>query len=234
MDELNINFDLNFKDFNIDINLDQFKTFNNRHIKPPICKEIKESRVSYESAQKLAKNIDLSENTRTFCTINGNFIFGDFIEALIVDNELIIKSMTISTLSMSENNVDSLANLLNWEFVKELNLIVSDYFFSHERGALIPYIYQELDKEDKFQLAVCRTHCKLCIFQTNEGKKYVIHGSANLRSSGNIEQFMFEENKYLYDFNFDYQKKIIDIYKTINKPLNAKTLWQAVQEHTKE
>jgi len=232
MNEIDLNFDLNLDDFSID--LDILNEFNNRYVKPPIAKEIKEKQVAYSHAKDLSKIVDLSENSRTFCTVNGSFIFGDLIEAIIAERHLKVKSMTISTLSMSENNVDSLKNLLEWGFVEELNLIVSDYFFSHERHNLIPYIYEQLDQDNKFQLAVCRTHCKLCIFELETGEKIVIHGSANLRSSGNIEQFMIEENKELYDFNFEYQNKIINLFKTINKSLTGKKLWHQVRKDTKE
>ena len=137
--------------------------------------------------------------------------------------------MTISTLSMNENNVDSLANLLNWGLLDELNLIVSDHFFSHERHNLIPYIYKELDKNDKFQLAAAGSHCKICIFETYCGKFIIMHGSANLRTSANIEQLVIEESENLYHFNDDYQMKIIDKFKTINKAVRVGQLWKTIQ-----
>lgn len=176
----------------------------------------------------MAKGIDLTE--RTFVIVNGTFIFGDFIEALIVEKDLKVKSMTISTLSMGENNVDSLALLLNNEYVDELNLIVSDYFFSHERWNLVKYIYQELDKNNKFQFAAAGSHCKICLFETYCGKFVVMHGSANLRSSSNIEQVMIEDNRELYDFNFDYQSRIIDKYKTIKKSVRYSKLWNEIKK----
>ena len=37
----------------------------------------------------------------------------------------------------------------------------------------------------------------------------VLHGSSNLRSSGNIEQFTIEENPELYDFYKELFDKII-------------------------
>lgn len=42
--------------------------------------------------------------------IAGSFIFGDFIEAFMTINHAITSKMTISTLSMSQENVDSLHN----------------------------------------------------------------------------------------------------------------------------
>lgn len=217
----------------IEINLSNFgsgtkSTFENRYIKPNYTIPIKDCYIKYKKAEELAKNIDIKSNERFYAILDGTFIYGDLIEALIVLNDLHVKELTISTLSLSNNNVDSLANLLNGGFVEELNLIVSDYFYSHERNSLITYIYEELDKMDKFQLAAASTHTKICLFETFCGKKFVIHGSANLRSSSNLEQIMIEENVSLYDFNHEFHHRILNKYKTINKSLRRNTLWQTV------
>jgi len=41
---------------------------------------------------------------------------------------------------------------------------------------------------------------------------------------------MIENNKELYDFNYQYQMEIIDKYKTINKSIYGRKLWQVVQK----
>jgi hypothetical protein len=205
------------------------ENFESRYIKPPISNDVDDDLLKYEDAVKLAKDIVISKGSRHFAIINGSFIFGDFIEALIVENNWHIKKMTISTLSMSDNNIDSLANLLNGDYVDALDLIVSVFFFSHERHNLIKYMYEELDKKNKFQLAVAATHCKTCIFETHCGKFIVMHGSPNLRSSNNIEQFVVEENEVLYNFNHEYQMRIIEKFKTINKAVRNTNLWSVVK-----
>lgn len=219
----------------IEINMNNFskigskEKFQSRYMKPVFTPNLKECFIKYKKAEDLAANIKIDLGIRYFAIVDGTFIFGDLIEALAVVHNLSIKEMTISTLSLSNNNIDSLANLLNGGFVDELNLIVSDYFYSHERNELITYAYEELDKNDKFQLAAASTHTKICMFETHCGKKIVIHGSANLRSSSNIEQIMIEENVSLYDFNYEIHKSILNKYKTINKSLRRKTLWQAIE-----
>lgn len=226
-------------DFNMEINMDDFSTveidignsFQSRYIKPPRSRERPEKYLKYTHAKKLSKDIVIEKESRYFIIINGSFIAGDFIEALVVKNNWHVKNMTVSTLSLSENNVDSFANLLNGKYLDNLNLIVSDYFFSHERHNLVPYIYKQLDNQERgnFQLAVAMTHCKTTNIETHCGLKIVIHGSANLRSSANIEQLMIEENDVLYDFNEEYQQNIIEKFKTIDKPVRSKNLWDSVK-----
>jgi hypothetical protein len=225
--ELDLEFDINIDDYDLDFDND----FNleSRIIKPPLYKETKEYNLKYKYAQEIVENLgNLKEKDRYYVIVDGSFIFGDLIESLIIDKKYHVKSMTVSTLSLSENNIDSFALLLNNGFVDELNLIISAYFFSHERSNLIDYAYKELDKNNKFQLAVAGSHCKICIFETICGKHIVIHGSANLRSSGNIEQIEIENNKTLYNFNKEYQDNIINYYKTINKPIRSQKLWHQV------
>lgn len=202
---------------------------NSRYIKPKQTKSIDERFLKYKNAQSLVEYMDFKEDKRYFIFIDGTFFFGDFIEAFIVKNNIHIKKMTISTLSLNQNNIDSLANLIKGNFIDELNLIVSDYFFTHERHNLIKYIYKTLDIDNKFQLSSAGTHCKICCFETINNRKFVIHGSANLRSSSNIEQIMFEENENLYNFVDEVQSNIIETYKTINKSVRYKYLWNSVE-----
>ena len=68
------------------------------------------------------------------------------------------------------------------------------------------------------------------MIETLGGKYIVIHGSANLRSSSNIEQFVIEENKELFDFWYSYHERIVEKYKTIKKSLRGGELWQVVAE----
>jgi len=209
------------------IELNSKKT-NSRYFAPKKQKEISEKFLKYRNAEKLAKDINFNENNRYFVIVDGSFFFGDFIEAFIVSHNIHVKKMTISTLSMNRNNVDSLRNLITGGYVEELNLILSDYFYSHEKHDLIPYIYEQLDLNNKFQLSFAGTHCKICIFETVNNRKFVFHGSANLRSSSNIEQLMLEESNGLYDFMDEIQNNILQEYKTINKSLRGNKLWRSL------
>ena len=227
--EVNADFDFDFDlgDFGDILDDDNLET---RYIKPAIKKN---SKVKYEYAIDLAREIDIGENSRTFSIVSGNFIFGDFIEALMFERNLHADEIYIATLSMSENNVDSLVNIMQDDRCDKLNLIISHYFFSHERQNLIPYIYKELDKDDKFQLAVCGSHSKIALIRCQD-KYYVMHGSANLRSSNNLEQFEFEESEELYNFNRKYFEDIIEQYSTIKKAVRGNKLWQVAAKDIAE
>lgn len=233
IEELNI--DINIPDMDLDISIAD-NGFDNRYIKSKVAKDIPAHKLKYRNAIKLANNIKIEEGIRYDCIVAGNFIFGDFIEAFITHNNAKCLQLTISTLSLDQNNVDSLVNLMTGNYVDNLNLIISDYFYAHERGSLIPYIYDKLDVDNRFQLASASSHTKITMFETLGGKKIVMHGSANLRSSSNIEQFTIEENPGLYDFHFEYHNRIIEKYMTINKEikrnksLRGEKLWNEIKK----
>jgi hypothetical protein len=211
--------------------LGEIENEENRYTKPKIY-TVNQNFIAYENAEKLARELTVNKGERSDVFVSGAFIFGDFIEAYIVQRNAKVKKMTVSTLSLSQENVDSLHNLVAGEFVDEMNLIVSAYFYANEFRSLIPYIYQELDIDNKFQLAVIGTHTKTCTFETLGGRKIIIHGSANLRSSGNLEQFTIEENAELYDFYNEYTDNVLEAYKTIKKPIRGKNLWNTITKKT--
>jgi hypothetical protein len=202
----------------------------NRYIKPKLV-AMHDDQVMYDNAVKLAKEIHIDKGIRYDCIVSGSFIFGDFLEAFLVNNNAKAVSMTITTLSLSQENVDSLNTLLTHGFIDNLNIIVSDYFYSHERHALVPYMYERLDIDNRFQLAVAFVHTKTVHFETLGGKKIVIHGSANLRSSGNCEQFTIEENPELHDFYEERFTPIIERFATIRKTAPRRQQWRDMTIH---
>lgn len=181
--------------------------------------------VLYDNAVRMAKELRLDPGERFDAFVSGSFIFGDFIEAYLTTQNACAKRMIISTLSMSQDNVDSLHVLMDKGYIQRLDLVISAYFWGNERCGLIPYIYRMLDMGDRFQLAVAGIHTKTCQFETLGGRKIVMHGSANLRSSGSIEQFTMEENPDLYTFYESHFDRVIEKYATIRKPIRNSKAW---------
>ena len=202
-----------------------------RYQKPRRCKTVS---AAYRNAEELAMSLDLHRDFRAFCMVSGDFIFGDFIEAMTSLDRWRIDRLTIHTLTMSQDNIDSIENVIMMDEPSQLHIILSDYWYAMERGkknGLLSELYKKLDIGDGFRVAFCRTHAKMCTIQTRHGGKLVIHGSANMRSHGVIEQFVIENDPDLYGFIEDYNDRILDRYDTINhgakrkRSLNAKEMF---------
>lgn len=214
MESLNINIDFDMSGFNI--GKTKFKT---RYISPTIPEQKNESMMKYSKAVKFVNSFNTVRGFSHYAIVAGDFCFGDMIEALIVESNWLCEEMYISTLSLNENNVDSLENLFNGGYLNKLGIVVSAYFYSHERqkNRMIEYMLKSLDKDDRFDIAVLRSHCKICQFKTNQGHHIVIHGSANLRSNQNNEQLNIVDNKELYEFNKIYHLEILEKHSIIDK-----------------
>ena len=222
------NFDLPDIDLNLIDLVPSDGVEETRYTTPKVV-PMREDFVTYENARRMATELRLDPGQRFDAFVSGSFIFGDFIEAYLTTQTACAKKMTISTLSMSQDNIDSLRTLMEKGYIQELNLIISVYFWGNERNNLIPYIYRNLDIGNRFQLAVAGIHTKTVQFETLGGRKIVMHGSANLRSSGNIEQFTMEENPELYDFYEERFSGILEKYATIRKPVRGNKAWDALR-----
>ena len=232
--DLDLDFDEDFAD-DLDFDLNDFneveENIETRYLKPKVATRLKKT-LKYKKALEFAEEFNLNKNERLYAIVSGDFIFGDIFEALVQKKKINIKNLYIATLSLSENNVDSLSNVVDMSKIENIKLFLSDYFYSHEKWNLIPYIYEELDKDDRLQVSFSSIHTKIALVETHDGMHYVFHGSANLRSSRNIEQICVEENKELFDFNKEILDEIEKYYFTINKSVRGKKLWQAVVQDT--
>ncbi len=202
-----------------------------RYVKPVKHKKTNNKNIIFPNAQDLVSKIDMKANEDVFCFVSGDFVFGDFLIAFLEHHDICAEKLTISTLSFDNYNIDGLRHMMDNGYINNINFLISDYFYSHERHKKVKYLYDKLDVDNRLQVGVCRTHTKMTTILTDRGNKIVMHGSANLRSSDNIEQFKIEFNEELYDFCEDFNTKLINKFKSINKSLTnkkVKEIWKQV------
>jgi hypothetical protein len=131
----------------------------------------------------------------------GDFVYGDFIVRLI-DRHGPPVALVITTLSVSTKNVDAFAALFGRVGPFPFHLLLSHYFRNTNKE-----IYVALEKRlvesfpDSFHLTIARSHAKLVLVDYGPAGCFVIEGSGNLRTSGNIEQFNVHRDRALYDFH---------------------------------
>ena len=115
-----------------------------------------------------------------------------------------------------------------------VNYFDTAYIYSGSEVAL-GEIFSRNPVRDKINIA---TKLPQYLIKSRKGGRYVLHGSANLRSSGCIEQIELEESPALYDFYMGTLGALIEKYPTINhaRPNIARgeRSWQAVLEGTRE
>jgi hypothetical protein len=102
-------------------------------------------------------------------------------------------------LSFNKQNAADILNLFDSGDVAEINLIISYYYKSTSReiyDLLIPPLRERGQKA----LAI-RNHAKLLLAEMDDGTRYTVETSANLRSSVNIEQFAMSRDDELFGFH---------------------------------
>lgn len=170
----------------------------------------KTSKVLYRNAEKIVNDIDFKpKNQHFFCFLAGEFVYGDFIEALFEKTQFKTDELIISTLSLSAVNIQSLKNLLEGGYVKKLTLVLSAYFYANERQKLI----KDLSVLPNTRIFIAYVHVKMVLFKSDEGHNYVLSGSANLRSSQNIEQLDIIDSKEIYDYSANFIKNAVKYHK---------------------
>lgn len=201
---------------------------NKRHIRPKRHNAVPKHMVKYDRAADMACDIaqSVAQGDTVTAILSGNFIFGDLFEAFAFETGMPIDELTLSTLSFSDENVVSLSGMMKAGKLGALNILVSDYFWSHNR-ANAKFIYDHLDIEDRFQLAVAGVHTKIALIKAGR-RRIVITGSANLRSSRSIEAITIETDPDLYEFHRAWHMDLMEAHRTINKAVRATAAFDAI------
>ena len=128
-------------------------------------------------------------------------------------------SMKIATLSMSSRNVQELVALYDAGTVKHLDLLTSDFFRKHD-----DIIFNELVQEFSSRgcrVASARSHCKIITMQLEDGRKYVLEGSPNLRTCRNAEQFVLTRDPLLHQHYDQWLSGMVSKYLVQNLSTHA-------------
>lgn len=193
--------------------------------------------VLYEYAEEFARDFVLDNEHEAFAFVSGNFVFGDALEAIATLNDIRIRRLLVMSFSMNERNINSIRNIIDAHHVERLDVVLSAYWFANERkpDGLVSYLFNELDVDGlELHVAFAGEHCKVWAFETTDGGALTVHGSANLRSSGNIEQLHATPDRSVYEFVRGFIEDVISAYDVVNqdarriKTVRRAQLWQAV------
>ncbi len=135
---------------------------------------------------------------RTHCLLRGDFVLCDIIPQIIAARGR-CDHLRIATLGMSVANADTLACLVERGHVGKLTLLVSLYFAQVDKKTVFRAVTSRL--HGIARPAVTRNHAKVICLPTSSGDAYVVEGSANLRSSDNVEQMLITNDGETHAFH---------------------------------
>ena len=199
-----------------------------KYSKPTIPAEIPAGMIKTKHAIDFVKTWSLPAvgSSQEFI-VPGSFVFGDIFEPIM--ERLGGGDIVLSTLSLSEENIDMFERMMEAGTLKKLSVIVSDYFYIHERSGLYKMIVETLASfgSDRFEIAVAGVHTKITMLDTPAGR-VLFSGSANLRSSASLENFTVSTIQENYEFHHQWHIKILEAYGVIKKSIRVSKLWKEI------
>lgn len=151
-----------------------------------------------ENALEVLPHLPADPDERTHAVLRGDFVLCDLIPAIIREHGR-CPQLHIATLGMSSANADALASLHHAGLIGEITICCSLYFRQVDRLSTYREVAARLEGIAK--IIVARNHAKVICLPTESGDHFVIEGSANLRSSDNLEQIAIFNDAELIAFH---------------------------------
>lgn len=157
-----------------------------------------------ENADQVIESLPGSPDETLHALVCGDFVFCDLLTR-IVDRMGAPVRLSVATLSLSMRNLESLAAMMTAAPELRFHLVLSHYFQSTSKDLFVAL--EKLLVEifpDRFELTIGRSHAKVALFDygPDDGiEPIVIETSANLRSSGNLEQLAIFRGRELAEFH---------------------------------
>ena len=146
------------------------------------------------------------EGGTTHCILRGDFVLADLIPHLLETHYC--PHLRIATLGMSAENAQLLARMHKAGKFGKLTLVLSHYFEQVNKSTV--YFEVRTALEGIAEFVVMRSHAKVicCPRALDEAGMVrdwlVLEGSANLRSSDNLEQMTIFNEQAVHDFHAEW------------------------------
>lgn len=148
------------------------------------------------NALPILDHLPSDPDDRTHVALRGDFVLCDLIP-LIIARRGHCPHLRIATLGLSADNANTLARLHATHAVREITLVASHYFRGVDKTSTYREVMAILGQ--RARIIITRCHAKVILIPTEQGDHYVIEGSANLRSSDNLEQIVVFNDQATHD-----------------------------------
>lgn len=109
-----------------------------------------------------------------------------------------IKKLHAATYSISKKTIDAFIELHDKGIVEEIELLISDSMIKMNPST-IDRLMALVHSRPNFTVKYAWVHAKVTLIETHE-HYYVIEGSGNFSENAQYEQYLFANDKGLYDF----------------------------------
>jgi len=113
-----------------------------------------------------------------------------------------IEEMFLAVYRINEPTVDSIIDFIETGKIKKACFVISNFFQATkkpEKWAIRLKKYCE--KNDRCRHVYVHNHAKVVCLRTDKDDFFVFEGSGNMSDNARIEQYLYENNRSVYDFH---------------------------------
>lgn len=168
-----------------------------------------------ENAAVVADEMPEEEGDSTHGIIPGDFVFCDLLTQIIKVHGC-PRRIDLTTLSLSEANVQVLHGILQLPEQPILTLLASVYFWATNQE-IARAVKTRIAPHPRCRVATGRQHTKIMLLDYAT-RAWVIEGSANLRSSNCVEQITILASRELLEFHRGWIEEFHAAVPSVKKP----------------
>lgn len=128
--------------------------------------------------------------------------------------EFILKKYRIKEITMAIYRLNEKSVMVIEEYIKKnikINILISSFFNNNKRYEKWAHNLVSFSKKYKnFKINFVWNHAKVTLIKTTCGKYFILEGSGNLSDNAMIEQYIFEDNKIVFDFHREWILRYIN------------------------
>lgn len=126
----------------------------------------------------------------------------DFILAVLAKEKII--DLYIAVYVIGKKTIAELLSLHESQDIQSLFFLVNTRIYS--KTGINEMLTANVSKNWRVKIAY--THTKIILMKTTRGNHYVVEGSGNMSQNGQYEQYIFENNKPVYEFHKDWMEEL--------------------------
>jgi hypothetical protein len=152
----------------------------------------------FQKVSSLEKDLMRIPTAEEFFFLQSDTAFNAFTFIPLVAKIYPIKELHASTYSISRKVIDALIEMHDKGLIERITLLVSDSMIKRN-PIVIDNLMAMARSRPNVTVLYAWVHAKICLLQTQENY-FVIEGSGNWSENAHYEQYVFANNKGLYDF----------------------------------
>jgi len=126
----------------------------------------------------------------------------DFILAVLAEEKII--DLYVAVYVIGKKTIAELLSLHKSQDIQNLFFLVNTRIYA--KTGINEMLMVNGSKNWRVKMA--HTHTKIILMKTAQGNYYVVEGSGNMSQNGQYEQYIFENNKPVYDFHKDWMENL--------------------------